>query len=148
MAGNILYLWPFFFIDFVNISSYKALFCNFFFSKNDREIEPVVLHTINPQNSSKWVTTFSWIFYFSLIYFSKNIFEFFFSQMPDSYGGMWNYVQGKFTASFADCQDQSETIVADKFSLCQKLGGDVETLQLRRNCKTFSISTQSTSFSQ
>ena len=28
------------------------------FSKNDREIEPVVLHTINPMKSKKCVTTF------------------------------------------------------------------------------------------
>ena len=59
-----------------------------FFSKNDREIEPVVLHTINPMNSTKWVTSFSWIFHFSLIDFSKKIFEIFFNKclMP------WGYV--------------------------------------------------------
>ena len=34
-------------------------FFGFFFSKNDREIEPVVLHTINPMNSTKSVTSFS-----------------------------------------------------------------------------------------
>ena len=34
-------------------------FSTIFFSKNDREIEPVVLHTINPMNSTKWVTSFS-----------------------------------------------------------------------------------------
>ena len=39
------------------------------FSKNDREIEPVVLHTINPHNSTKW------IFHFSLIDFSKKILD-------------------------------------------------------------------------
>ena len=39
-----------------------------FFSKNDCEIEPVVLHTINCLNST------------------KKIFEFFFSQMPDAMG--------------------------------------------------------------
>ena len=48
-----------------------------FFSKNDCEIEPVVLPTINPMNSTKWVTTFSWIFHFVLIYFSQKIFGFF-----------------------------------------------------------------------
>ena len=60
-----------------------------FFSKNDREIEPVVLHTINPMNSTKWVTSFSWIFHFSLIDFSKKIFEIFFRKclMP------WGYVE-------------------------------------------------------
>ena len=64
-------------------------FSHFFFSKNDREIEPVVLHTINPMNSTKWVTSFSWIFHFSLIDFSKKIFEIFFHkcQMP------WGYVE-------------------------------------------------------
>ena len=56
-----------------------------FFSKNDRKIKPVVLHTINPLNSTKWVTTFSWIFHFLLIDFSKKIFDFF-SQMPDAFG--------------------------------------------------------------
>ena len=38
--------------------------------KTDPEIRPVVLNTINPMNSKKWVTTFSWIFHFSLIDFS------------------------------------------------------------------------------
>ena len=37
-----------------------------FFSKNEREVELVVLHTINPMNSTKWVTAFSWLFHFSL----------------------------------------------------------------------------------
>ena len=36
----------------------------------NREIETVVLNTMNPMNSKKWVTTFSWIFHFSLIDFS------------------------------------------------------------------------------
>ena len=60
-----------------------------FFSRNDREIKPVVLHTINPMNSTKWVTSFSWIFHFSLIDFSKKIFEIFFHKrlMP------WGYVE-------------------------------------------------------
>ena len=55
-----------------------------FFSKNDRETEPVVLHTINPPNSIKWVRTFSWIFHFSLIDFAKKISEICFHkcQMP------------------------------------------------------------------
>ena len=64
-----------------NISGYSALFCNFF-SKNDCEIELVVLHTINPMKSTKWVTTFSWIFHFSLKDFTKK----FFSQMLDAFG--------------------------------------------------------------
>ena len=53
------------------------------------EIEPVVLHTINPINSTKWVTSFSWIFHFLLIDFSKKIFEIFFRKclMP------WGYVE-------------------------------------------------------
>ena len=57
------------------------------FSKNYCEIELVVLHIINPVNSTKWVTTFSWIFHFSLIDFSEKIFEFFFHkcQMPLGY---------------------------------------------------------------
>ena len=64
-------------------------FFTIFFSKNDREIEPVVLHTINPMNSTKWVTSFSWIFHFLLIDFSKKIFEIFFHEclMP------WVYVE-------------------------------------------------------
>ena len=41
----------------------------------NREIETVVLNTINPLNSKKLVTTFSWIFHFSLIDFSKKIYE-------------------------------------------------------------------------
>ena len=64
-------------------------FPHFFFSKNDREIEPVVLHTINPMNSTKWVTSFSWIFHFSLIDFSKKIFEIFFCKCPMP----WGYVE-------------------------------------------------------
>ena len=56
-----------------------------FFSKNDREIQLVVLHTINPVKSTKWVMTFSLIFHFSLIDFSKKIFDFFL-QMPDAFG--------------------------------------------------------------
>ena len=56
------------------------------FSKNDREIEiePVILHTINPLNSIKWVTTFSWIFHFLLNNFPKKIFDIF-SEMPDGF---------------------------------------------------------------
>ena len=58
-----------------------------FFNKNDRDIELVVLHTINPMKSTKLVTTFSWIFHFSLKDFSKKILEFFFHkcQMPLGY---------------------------------------------------------------
>ena len=48
--------------------------------------KPVVLHTINHVKSTKWVMTFSWIFHFSLKDFSKKIFDFFSSQMPDAFG--------------------------------------------------------------
>ena len=41
----------------------------------NREIKMVVLNTINPMNSKKWVKNFSWIFQFSLIDFSKKIYE-------------------------------------------------------------------------
>ena len=41
----------------------------------NREIETVVLNTINPMNSKKLVTTFSWIFHFSLVDFSEKIYE-------------------------------------------------------------------------
>ena len=34
------------------------------------EIKTVILNTINPKNSKKLVTTFTWIFHFSLIDFS------------------------------------------------------------------------------
>ena len=67
----------------------QSIFVWFFFSKNDHEIEPVVLHTINPMNSSKCVTTFSWIFHFSLIDFSKKIFEIFLRKCPMP----WGYVE-------------------------------------------------------
>ena len=70
----------------VQISPAVVHYFAIFFSKNDREIKPVVLHTINPLNSTKWVTTFSWIFNFLLIDFSMKIFDFFFSQMPDAFG--------------------------------------------------------------
>ena len=35
----------------------------FFSIKNDRKIELVILHTINPVKSTKWVTTFSLILF-------------------------------------------------------------------------------------
>ena len=41
----------------------------------NREIKTVVLMYINPINSKKSVTSFSWIFHFWLIDFSKKIFE-------------------------------------------------------------------------
>merc|ERR1711867_250773 len=44
----------------------------------NREIETVILMYINPINSKKSVTSFSWIFNFWFIDFSKKIFEFFF----------------------------------------------------------------------
>ena len=40
-----------------------------------RESEMVVLNTMNPMNSKKWVMTFSWIFHFLLIDFYKKIYE-------------------------------------------------------------------------
>ena len=82
-----------FFVHFsslvLQISRDTMHFLAIFFSKNDREIEPVVLHTINPMNSTKWVTSFSWIFDFSLIDFSKKIFEFFFHKCLL----LWEYVE-------------------------------------------------------
>ena len=65
----------------VQISLAIVHYFGIFFSKNDREIELEVLHTISPVKSTKWVTTFSCIFHFSL-----KDFEFFFSQMPDAFG--------------------------------------------------------------
>ena len=62
----------------LQISPATKHFLKIFFSKNDHEIEPVVLHTINSMNSTKWVTTFSWIFHFSLIDFSWEIFKIFY----------------------------------------------------------------------
>ena len=53
----------------------------------NREIKTVVLMYINPINSKKCVTRFSWIFHFLFIDFSKKIFEFFFHKwrMPWGY---------------------------------------------------------------
>ena len=82
-----------FFVHFsslvLQISRDTMHFLAIFFSKNDREIEPVVLHTINPMNSTKWVTSFSWIFDFSLIDFSKKIIEIFFHKCLL----LWEYVE-------------------------------------------------------
>ena len=87
-----------FFEDFsvfiLPISLATKHFLPIFFSKNDHEIEPVVLHTIDHMNSTKCVTTFSWIFDFSLIDFSGKIFEFFFSN-GECPVGIWNYIQGQ-----------------------------------------------------
>ena len=68
---------------FLAIVHYFAIF----FSKNNHEIERVILHTINPVKSTKWLTTFSWIFHFSLKDFSKKIFANVFHkcQMPLEY---------------------------------------------------------------
>ena len=55
----------------------------------NREIKTVVLNTINPMNSKKWVTTFSWIFHFSLIDFSWKIFENLFYK----WGTPWGYMK-------------------------------------------------------
>ena len=79
----------------VQISLATEHFLPIFFSKNDREIEPVVLHTINPMNSTKCVTTFSWIFDFSLIDFSGKIFEIFFLKWGMPYGYMELYTRSK-----------------------------------------------------
>ena len=79
----------------VQISLATEHFLPIFFSKNDREIEPVVLHTINPMNSTKCVTTFSWIFDFSLIDFSGKIFEFFFLKWGMPCGYMELYTRSK-----------------------------------------------------
>ena len=54
----------------------------------NREIETVVLMYINPINSKKSVTSFSWIFHFWLIDFSKKSSKFFFHP----YGMPWGYV--------------------------------------------------------
>ena len=103
-----LYIFDHFSSFILQISLPTKHYFAIFFSKNDREIEPVVLHTINPQNSTKWVTTFSWIFHFLLIDFSKKIFDFF-SQMPGNYlqcarsKNKKNFFWGGFTAFFLDC---------------------------------------------
>ena len=81
----------------VQISPAIVHYFAIFFSKNDHDIELVVLHTINPVKSTKWVTTFSWIFHFPLIGFLKKIF--FFTNARCS-GGMWNYVQGQKRRKF------------------------------------------------
>ena len=79
----------------VQISPAIVHYFAIFFSKNDREIELVVLHTINPVKSTKWATTFSWIFHFSLIDFSKKIFDIFFLTNVRCLWGTWNYVPGQ-----------------------------------------------------
>ena len=53
----------------------------------------VVLHTINPMTSTKWVTSFSWIFHFSMKDFSKKIYEIFFLSNARCFRGIWNSVQ-------------------------------------------------------
>ena len=97
----------------VQISLDKMHFLAIFFNKNDREIEPVVLHTINPMNSTKWVTSFSWIFHFLLIDFSKKIFEFFFRKclMP------WGYVE------LCTMSNKKKTYFGGRYGfLCRMLG--------------------------
>ena len=78
----------------LQISLDTKYFSPIFLSKNDREIEPVVLHTINPMNSTKWVTSFSWIFHFSLIDFSKKIFE----NLFHKWGTLWGVHETKYKA--------------------------------------------------
>ena len=58
----------------------------------NREIETVVLMYINPINSKKYVTSFSWIFHFWLIDFSKKSSKFFFT-LTECPGGIWTYVK-------------------------------------------------------
>ena len=67
-----IYIFSFFFSfdKFANISSHDAAL-----KPVIREIETVILNTINPMNSKKCVTTFSWIFHFSLIDFSSKIYN-------------------------------------------------------------------------
>ena len=67
MQSRQKYLQCFEFIWFIILQVYLAMLKGIpnFYSKNDCEIEPVILHTINPMNSTKWVTSFSWIFHFS-----------------------------------------------------------------------------------
>ena len=73
----------------VQISLDTVQFLEIFFSKNDREIELVVLHIKNPMNSTKCVTTFSWIFHFSFIDFSWKIFE----NLFHNWGTHWGYMK-------------------------------------------------------
>ena len=61
----------------------------------NREIKTVVLNTINPLNSKKLVTTFSWIFHFSLVDFSEKIYEIFFHQWAMLLGYMKEYMGSK-----------------------------------------------------
>ena len=88
-----------FFKDFslfvLPISLATKHFLPIFFSKNDCEIEPVVLHTINPMNSTKCVTTFSWIFHFSFIDFSMEIYQTFFLKWGMPCGYMELYTRSK-----------------------------------------------------
>ena len=56
-----------------------------FFSKNDREIELVVLHTINPLKSKMGDNFFMDFSFFTQRFFEENL-QHFFSQMPDAFG--------------------------------------------------------------
>ena len=73
------------------------------------EIETVILNTINPMNSKKWVTTFSWIFHFSLIDFSWKIFE----NLFHKWGTPWGYM--KLTTR----SKKSKTYYLGKYGLLQ-----------------------------
>ena len=73
----------------------QSIFFRFFSCKNEREIEPVVLHTINPLNSTKCVTTFSRIFHFSFIDFSRKIYETFFLKWGMPFGYRKLYTRSK-----------------------------------------------------
>ena len=59
------------------------------------EIKTVVLNTIYPMNSKKWVATFSWIFHFSLIDFSWKIYE----NLFPKWGPPWGYMKLKIVKS-------------------------------------------------
>ena len=61
--------------------------CAIFSSKNDHEIETVVLLTITLMNSIKWVTTFSLIFHFHSKISQRKLF---FSHMSDTLGTYGN----------------------------------------------------------
>ena len=78
----------------VQISLGTMHFFAILFIKNDCKIKPVILHIINPMNSTKWVTNISWIFHFCSQFFERKSLKFLFTNAR-YLGGMWNYVQGK-----------------------------------------------------
>ena len=78
----------------VQISRAIVHYFAFFSSKNDREIELVVLHTINPVESTKWGTTFHGFFILLKDFSKKKSLKFFLTNARCLLG-MWNYVQGQ-----------------------------------------------------